>query len=236
MESQSPIAIVGGGPSGALAAERLARGGKHVLLFDEKLAWEKPCGGGVTHKALEQYPFLRESESQHNPVSQCELISPAGKRVRFPMQHPVAIFSRYTLNRLLLERARNAGAELRQQRVTRIAGGAGDWRLTTPSGEVRASKVILAAGARNSFRAQFAPALAPEDLMVTAGYFIPYHSSLMQIQFLGGISGYIWVFPRTDHVSAGITARMEEIATAELRRKLEHWLRENRFQFEKGRF
>ncbi len=236
MASQSSIAIVGGGPSGALAAERLARGGKRVLLFDEKLAWEKPCGGGVTYKALERYPFLRESESQHNPVSQCELISPAGKRVRFHMQHPVAIFSRHTLNGLLLERARNAGVELRQEHVNRVSGGAGDWRLTTSNGEVRASQVILAAGARNAFRAQFASALEPDDVMVTAGYFVPFHSSLMQIQFLSGISGYIWVFPRTDHVSAGITARMGEIATAELRRKLEHWLGENRFQFEKGRF
>lgn len=236
MESQSPIAIVGGGPSGALAAEHLARGGQRVLLFDEKLAWEKPCGGGVTHKALEQYPFLAEAQSQHNPCSHCELISPSGKRVRFHMQHPVAIFSRYTLNALLLERAENAGAELRQERVVRISGAAGEWRLTTTHGEIRASRVIFAAGARNPFRSQFAPALAPDDLMVTAGYFIPCRSSVMQIQFLGGISGYIWVFPRTDHVSAGITARMGEIATAELRLRLERWLDENGFQFESARF
>lgn len=236
MEGQPAIAIVGGGPSGALAAERLAHGGKQVLLFDEKLAWEKPCGGGVTHKALEQYPFLAEAGSQHNPVSHCELISPSGKRVRFHMQHPVAIFSRYTLNGLLLERAQKAGAELRKERVTRISGSAAEWLLTTTRGEVRASWVILAAGARNPFRIDFAPALAADDLMVTAGYFIPYRSSLMQIQFLAGISGYIWVFPRTDHLSAGITARMGEIATAELRQMLERWLEEHGFPFANARF
>lgn len=236
MENQYPIAIVGGGPSGALAAERLACGGKSVLLFDEKLAWEKPCGGGVTHKTLERYPFLEGTKSQHNPVSHCELISPSGKRVRFHMQRPVAIFSRYTLNALLLERAQKAGAELRQERVTKICGGAGDWRLATPSGEVCASRVILAAGARNPFRIHSAPVLTAKDLMVTAGYFIPCRSSLMQIQFLTGISGYIWVFPRTDHVSAGITAKMGEIATTELRGMLEHWLEENGFQYGNARF
>jgi len=57
MTEKRPIAIVGGGPAGAFAAELLAAGGKKVLLFDEKLAWEKPCGGGLTHKALSQYPF-----------------------------------------------------------------------------------------------------------------------------------------------------------------------------------
>jgi geranylgeranyl reductase len=54
MSAPSPIAIVGGGPAGALAAAQLAKEGRRVLLFDEKLAWEKPCGGGVTHKALQR--------------------------------------------------------------------------------------------------------------------------------------------------------------------------------------
>jgi len=42
------IAIVGGGPSGAMCGEQLARAGHKVNLFDEHLAWEKPCGGGLT--------------------------------------------------------------------------------------------------------------------------------------------------------------------------------------------
>jgi flavin-dependent dehydrogenase len=236
METQLPIAIVGGGPAGALAGELLARGKRNVLLFDEKLAWEKPCGGGITHKALTQYPFLAEAESRHNPVAHCELISPSGERVRLHMQYPVAIFSRFALNELLLERARAAGVELRKERVTRISGTEGDWRLTTPQGEYRAPYLILAAGARNPFRSQFLPPISPDDLMVTAGYFIPGRSSLMQIQFLKGITGYIWVFPRPDHVSAGIARKMGETSTAQLRRTLERWLEENSFSLEGARF
>jgi geranylgeranyl reductase len=52
------VAILGGGPAGAFAGERLATAGVKVTLFDEKLAWEKPCGGGLTFKAYNQYPFL----------------------------------------------------------------------------------------------------------------------------------------------------------------------------------
>jgi len=239
MSAQYPIAIVGGGPAGALAAALLAAGGRDVRLFDEKLAWEKPCGGGLTHKALQQYPFLAEAGSESNPVEHCELISPSGQRVRFHMPHPVAIFSRLALNGLLLERARRAGVgvhagvrvDIHRERVTRIAGTAGDWQLVTPQREYRASYLILAAGARNSFRSQFLSPILPSDLMVTAGYFIPGHSSpghrsLMQIQFLKGITGYIWVFPRIDHVSAGITGKMGKTSTAELRRILERWLEE----------
>jgi flavin-dependent dehydrogenase len=219
-----------------MAGALLAAAGREVILFDEKLAWEKPCGGGLTHKALQQYPFLIEAGSQGNPVVHCELISPSGQRVRFHMQHPVAIFSRRALNGLLLERARRAGVQVHQERITRIDRTGENWKLATTQREYRASYVMLAAGARNSFRAQFLSPISPSDLMVTAGYFIPGHTPLMQIQFLKGITGYIWVFPRADHVSAGIAGKMGEISTAELRRVLEKWLEENGFRLEGASF
>jgi flavin-dependent dehydrogenase len=236
MNQQLPIAIVGGGPAGALAGELLAAGGKDVLLFDEKLAWEKPCGGGLTHKALIQYPFLGEARAQSKFIVNCELRSPSGRRARFELRHPLAIFSRFTLNGLLLERALRSGVQLRKERVIRISGENGDWHLTTPGGEYCAGHLIFAAGARNPFRGQFLSPISPNDLMVTAGYFIPGQSSLVQIQFLKDITGYIWVFPRPDHVSAGIAAKMGETSTADLRRRLEHWLDENGFGLGDARF
>jgi flavin-dependent dehydrogenase len=236
MHKQRPIAVVGGGPAGALAGAILAAGGKRVVLFDEKLAWEKPCGGGVTYKALQQYPFLAAAETDRAYLEHCELISPAGQRVRLHLRDPLAIFSRFALNGLLLDRARSAGAEIRQERVTRIDGVAGDWRLTTPAGEYSASDIVLAAGARNPSRGQFLAPFPPDDLMVTAGYFIAGQSALVQIQFLKGLSGYIWVFPRRDHVSAGIAARMGETTTAKLRGMLEQWLDGNGYSLEGARF
>jgi len=236
MDTRHPIAIVGGGPAGALAAATLAGNGERVLLFDEKLAWEKPCGGGITHKALQQYPFLGEVEADRAFLEHCELISPSGRRVRFHLRYPLAIFSRFALNGLLLERAAKAGAEIRQERVARIAGSPGDWRLMTSAREYDASYIVLAAGARNPFRGQFVGPFAAEDLMVTAGYFIPRQSSLVQIQFLQSVSGYIWVFPRQNHVSAGIVAKIGEITTAVLRTKLERWLQENGFSLKGARF
>ena len=57
------VAVLGGGPAGAFAAERLAQAGLKTILFDEKLAWEKPCGGGLTYKAYHQYPFLIDNDT-----------------------------------------------------------------------------------------------------------------------------------------------------------------------------
>ena len=214
------IAIVGGGPAGAFAAEQVARAGCEVTLFDEKLAWEKPCGGGLTDKALVRWPFLREAGVERNWITDCELIAPSGRKACFRLDRPIAIFSRLTLNGLMLERARNAGAVLVGERIVSIEGNAGNWILRSSSAEHRAEYLLLAAGARNPFRGQFAQALGPDDLMVAAGYYVPGTRQTLQVQFLEGLHGYLWVFPRLDHFSVGICGRMGQ-STAELRRRLE---------------
>jgi flavin-dependent dehydrogenase len=226
MPSFQRIAVIGGGPAGALAAAELARAGRDVLLFDEKLAWEKPCGGGLTDKALAQWPFLRDAQVERNWVSDCELIAPSGRRVQFPLDRRIAIFSRLKLNGLLLDRARDAGSQLLRDRVLQINGDAGGWLIQTASGSYSADFVVLAAGARNSLRSRFTSALGPENSMVGAGYYIPGNHHTAQIKFLKDLHGYIWIFPRADHFSAGICGRMQGKSTAELRRTLEDSLPE----------
>ena len=54
------VGIVGAGPAGAHLAHELSRAGATVYLYDAREAWEKPCGGGVTSKALQDYSFLGE--------------------------------------------------------------------------------------------------------------------------------------------------------------------------------
>jgi geranylgeranyl diphosphate/geranylgeranyl-bacteriochlorophyllide a reductase len=219
--STNPIAIIGGGPAGSLAAANLARAGRKVFLFDEKLAWEKPCGGGITHKALVEWPFLRDADVERNWIDQCELIGPSGRRVSFHLEQPIAIFSRQVLNGLLLQRAREAGVEIVHDRITRIDGVADDWKLVSKANSYPASFVIMATGARNTFRKQFSEPFAAEDMLVAAGYYIPGKSAVAQIQFLRGLQGYIWVFPRVDHFSAGICGKLPGKSTADLRRLLE---------------
>jgi flavin-dependent dehydrogenase len=224
--------IAGGGPAGAHAAATLAGGGRRVVLFDEKLAWEKPCGGGITHKALAEWPFLREAQVERNWVRACEILGPSGRRVSFRLNQPVAIFSRRVLNGLLLERAQQAGADVVPARVLQIERRAASWHVRFLGGSVDAEYFVLAAGARNSLRKQF----APEDLMATAGYYIPGESRLMQIQFLEGLHGYIWIFPRADHLSAGICGKLGGQSTAQLRRWLEAALLKLRIDYEGAQF
>src|SRR5512146_2365964 len=111
------VAILGGGPAGSFAAERLASAGLDVVLFDEKLAWEKPCGGGLTYKAYHQYPFLMENDTPKRLVTQAELAAPRAGSVRLELHEPLLIYSRLDLNRLLLGRAERAGARIEKARV-----------------------------------------------------------------------------------------------------------------------
>jgi flavin-dependent dehydrogenase len=230
MPSIQRIAIVGGGPAGAHLAEKLALAGREVLLFDEKLAWEKPCGGGLTEKALARWPFVRDAKVERNWIRSCELIAPSRRKVSFGLDRQIAIFSRRTLNGLLLERAAGAGAALHRERVTAVEAEENGWRLRSPAHSWRAQFIVLATGARNSF-CQFAEPLGKENLMIAAGYYIPGSHDKVQIQFVKDLEGYIWVFPRADHFSAGICGRMAEVSSRELRALLESSLSELGLEF-----
>ena len=114
------VAVLGGGPAGAHAAERLATAGLRVSVLDEKLAWEKPCGGGITYKAYHQYPFLLNNNTPKRFVTETYLATPKTDRVRMDLNQPLLIYSRHDLNNLILRRAEDAGAQVEKTRVLEV--------------------------------------------------------------------------------------------------------------------
>lgn len=217
------VAILGGGPAGAFAAEQLASAGLRVSLFDEKLAWEKPCGGGLTHKAYSQYPFLIENDTPKRFVTETMLSAPRAGEVRLQLDEPLVIYSRFDLNRMLLERAERAGAQIEKARVTRLERRASGWQLRTPAGVADADFCIVATGARNPLR-DVGTQLRPEDTMAALGYYVQGVQERIDIQFLPRLEGYIWVFPRCGHLSVGICGKGEPAAA--LRKRLELYMEE----------
>jgi flavin-dependent dehydrogenase len=221
------IAIVGGGPAGALCGERLASRGFQVTIFDEHLAWEKPCGGGLTHKAIEAYPFLLDSPHPKKIVRTAELISGHGHRARFEMSHPIVIYSRKVLNGLLLDRAAAAGCATICSRVTSTETNGDRVRLVAGGEERWSDFVVLAAGARNQLLPQ-TTALGSRDLEVTLGYFVPIENDIIKVKFLTRFEGYLWSFPRAGHLSVGICAKMGQQSTQVLRKHLDDFIREEK--------
>lgn len=227
------IAVLGGGPAGAFAAERLARAGLRTVVFDEKLAWEKPCGGGITYKAYRQYPFLIDNNIPKKLISDAFVAAPGTGACRMKLSRPLVIYSRLDLNRMLLDRAERAGAQIEKARVRELIRTDRGWRVRTTAGTLEADFCIVATGARNSLR-EVGTQWSAENVMYTLGYWVPAEQEHIDIQFLEGLEGYIWVFPRCGHLSVGIGGKGEP--AAQLRRRLERFMLERGIPFKDAQF
>ena len=221
------ISIVGGGPAGSLCGERLATAGFKVTIYDERMTWEKPCGGGLTYKAIEAYPFLLDSPQPKRIVRKAELISSGGHRAQFEMNRPIVIYARKVLNQLLLDRAIAAGCTAVCSRVTNVDTNGARVRLTAQGEERWSDFIVLAAGARNQLLPE-TTALGSKDLEVTLGYFVPTEEDIIKVKFLKEFEGYLWSFPRADHLSVGICAKMGQSSTQVLRRHLDDFVEDEK--------
>ena len=208
------VLIVGAGPAGSFAAERLARAGARVALFDGRPAGEaKACGGGVTSKALKAWPFLLEAGGR--AVTEVEMISPGGDGVRLKLAEPFAIYSRCALDSHLRGRAQDAGAEVFEGRVSasKERDADGLWVVCARGGESWKGRVLAAAdGANSAIARRLAGPLANSDMEVAFGYRTPLNEAddaPTVIAFLPGWAGYAWAFPRLDHISFGIATAQD---------------------------
>lgn len=218
-----------------MCGEQLARAGHSVDIFDEHLAWEKPCGGGLTYKATQCFPFLLDNPLPKKLIQKVEIISAENQRATLSLQHPIVIYSRTVLNGFLLDRAREAGCRVHHRRVQALDTLAERPRYAI-DGEWRESGfLVLAGGARN----QFLPgtrALAPDELEMTQGYFVPQTADQILIKFLPEFEGYIWSFPRADHLSLGICGSMQAHTSTELRSHLHQFAGSEKIETANSKF
>jgi flavin-dependent dehydrogenase len=209
------LLIVGAGPAGSFAAELLARGGARVALFDGRPVGEpKACGGGVTSKALKAYPHLLDAAGR--TVSEVEMFSPAGGRIRLRLRDPFAIYSRTAFDSHLRERARAAGAQVFGERVSAVfdreEGEPWAARTRDKKSVWRGRVLVAADGANSAIARRLAGALPNREMEVAFGYRAPLpraDEAPTVIAFLPGWVGYAWAFPRLDHVSFGIATTQD---------------------------
>jgi flavin-dependent dehydrogenase len=64
------VAVVGGGPAGSWAGFLLARAGARVAIVDGSHPREKPCGGGLSARALKLLqPFIGGAAPAGNEIA-----------------------------------------------------------------------------------------------------------------------------------------------------------------------
>src|SRR5205809_3287679 len=127
--------VVGAGPAGSTTAYRLARAGARVCLVDRaRFPRDKPCGGGVTLRAVRELPFSVEPVVEDR-VHTLELGLRYGRRWSRRAQEPLVLTTqRRRLDAFLAEQAAAAGVEFRDgAKVT----GVDPPGAVTPGGERR---------------------------------------------------------------------------------------------------
>jgi geranylgeranyl reductase len=229
MASDAPgrrVAIVGGGPGGAHCARRLAETGHAVTLFEPRTHYEKPCGGGIPARGLERFPFLQEPRLPGRTIARCLLVGPGGHQAWIPLRDPLYVFRRADLHTFLLDRAAGAGAVIERRRVAAFERRAG-WIVTTEDGHCHGpfGFLVAADGAAGMARRRLAGGIPSRGLTQGIGYYLPGLSEdFITLKFYPGLAGYLWVFPRPEHSSAGICGPLAAQPAERLRRLMDGFL------------
>ena len=228
------VVVVGGGPSGATAAEKLAAQGRRVALLD-RAGRIKPCGGAIPPRLIRDFQI--PDGQLVAKISTARMISPTANKVDIAIENGfVGMVDREEFDEYLRIRAARSGAERHTGTFTRIERDAQDMpvvRYRDKDGEtheLRTKLVIGADGARSNV------ARHEVDGGDTIPYVIAYHEIVeapegradydplrCDVVYDGDISPdfYGWVFPHGKSASIGMGTGLKDFdlkaATARLR-------------------
>lgn len=228
------VVVIGGGPSGATAAEDLARSGRKVAMIDRD-GRIKPCGGAIPPRLIEDF-YIPDSQIIAR-IKTARMVSPTQRKVDIPIEDGfVGMVDRKDFDPFLRARAIEAGAQCFTGTFLRIErDGEGThvvYRDKESGNEVElATKLIIGA---DGARSKVAKAEVPGGDKIP--YVIAYHEIIeapkagpnydpkrCDVIYDGAISPdfYGWIFPHGASASVGMGTGVEGVdlkkATADLR-------------------
>jgi len=224
------VVVVGAGPAGCWAARTLALGGARVSIVDGSHPREKPCGGGVTGRAL----ALVGDALDRDALPRCDIRSARFVDSSRHRSTPVplasgdlAVSSRADFDGALFAAAAAAGARVVRARVTDVARDAGGFAVQTSAGALYAGALVGADGANSLVRRRLARPFDRTDISIATGYFVHgVTSDEIVVELLADPPGYIWSFPRPTHLAVGICAQADVgIPVGALRARTLAWIR-----------
>jgi geranylgeranyl reductase family protein len=205
--------VVGAGPAGASAAYWLGQAEKRVLVLEkERLPRYKACGGGMSRSVLERFPF------DFSPVVEREIGQVCfrfrdGREVMagLPGQRPIVTVMRDRFDYLILQ---NARADVRdREQVVSLRQDEAAVEVATRSGETFRARYLIGADGANSRVARLAGLRRDKQMGMAIEVEVPVDDGLLEeyadtALFIFGTPpfGYLWIFPKAEHLSVGIGA------------------------------
>lgn len=204
--------VVGAGAGGAATAYWLGQGGWQVLVLEkETLPRYKACGGGVPQSVLQQFPF-DFSDVVEQWIERVRFRYKGGREVAFDLPRPsVAMVMRDRFDLFLLRQARadvreGMSLETAEQHECGV-------RVTTTSGETFDTRYLVGADGAYSRVASLArlrqdrrTGMAIEAEVLVADDLLERFAETALFLFGVPRYGYVWIFPKDDHLSLGIGA------------------------------
>ena len=204
--------VVGAGPAGSTAAQRLASGGASVLLVDRAtFPRDKPCGGGLTMRAVKQLPFAVDPVVEQ-VVTTAELRLGQRRPAERGSGRPLAYMTqRRRLDHFLAEKAAAAGAEFRDGVKVTAVETDGTGATVTAGGERLSAAAVVGADGVNGVTARALGLGGNRTIGVALEGNLPngrldagrFHGRIV-VDFATVPGGYGWIFPKADHLNFGV--------------------------------
>ncbi len=228
------VLVVGAGPAGSATAMHLARGGARVLLADKaRFPRDKPCGGGLTGRALRHAPCEVEPVVEH-VVDRMVVRAAYGSKVsKASPRALIRMTQRRRLDEHLVEQAVATGVEFRDAAAVGEVEVREDAAEATVGGARIGAAFLVGADGANGVVAR----AVGIDAGIVRGVALegnvswddlerdPYEETAwVELGVVPG--GYGWVFPKGDHANLGVGGWMSE--GPKLRAHLDRLAREHR--------
>jgi geranylgeranyl reductase family protein len=204
--------VIGAGPAGSVTAYRLASAGVSVLLVDKaRFPRDKPCGGGLTLRAVRQLPIDVGPVVEHVVTSVEFGVRYRHRYVRHGTRPLILMTQRRRLDAYLADRAAAAGAEFRDGvRVNGVESGPDGITVEIGAERVSAPVLVGADGANGIAARRLGLGEEPTYGVALEGN-APYAAigeeryrgkAVVELGIVPG--GYGWVFPKGDHANVGV--------------------------------
>lgn len=219
------VAVVGGGPAGASAAETLAKAGIETYLIERKLDNVKPCGGAIPLCMVSEFDL--PDNIIDRKVRKMKMISPSNVEVSIGStlkdDEYIGMCRREVLDGFLRDRAVALGAKLINGTVHKLeipssSTGAytlhyadhSNGSLEGTAATLQVDLVIGADGANSRIAkaidaGDYNYAIAFQERIMLPDDKMAYYEDLAEMYVGDDVSTdfYAWVFPKYNHVAVG---------------------------------